>query len=171
MKHGNSNTPVAVAVLTVSDTRTRDTDMSGDYIADAMSKSGHEVVARNIVQDNQSEIQEVVLQWASDSAVHAIIVTGGTGSSPRDVTPDAIGPLMSATLPGFGEIFRHLSYEEIGAAALLSRANAGWIDRDALRTPIFLLPGSPNAVQLAVEKLIVPQLGHILDVCSPELSQ
>jgi molybdenum cofactor biosynthesis protein B len=85
------------------------------------------------------------------------------------VTPEAVLPLMAASMPGFGELFRQLSYEEIGAAAMLSRAEAGWIDADDLRTPIFLLPGSPKAVTLAMQKLIALQLGHLLDVCALEV--
>ena len=116
-------------------------------------------------------IAAMVTKWAGDESVHAIVVTGGTGPSRRDVTPEAVFPLMSATMPGFGELFRQLSYETIGAAAMLSRAEAGWIDAGALRTPVFLIPGSPKAVQLAMHKLVVPQLGHLLDVCSLEQKQ
>ena len=166
MKHGSTNTTVSVAVLTVSDTRIIDDDQSGAMIVDGLVASGHSVVCREIVQDDQTMIAKTVTSWANERSVQAIIVTGGTGPGPRDVTPDAILPLMSSILSGFGELFRHLSYKEIGAAAMLSRAEAGWIDTDQGRKPIFLLPGSPNSVQLAMDTLILPQLGHFLDVCS-----
>ena len=170
MEHGTSDTTANVAILTVSDSRLVDDDQSGAMIVESLTAAGHIVSSRKIVSDMQPMIAETITRWADEHAIQAIIVTGGTGPSQRDVTPDAILPLMSSTLRGFGELFRQLSYEEIGAAAMLSRAEAGWIDTESGRTLIFLLPGSPKAVKLALDKLILPQLGHILDVCSLEMN-
>ena len=171
MDHETSTRRAQVAVLTVSDTRSPSDDKSGSYIAEALIKAGHTVHCQEIVPDEHAPIVTKITTWANDQTVDAIIVSGGTGASPRDVTPDAIVPLMAGTLDGFGELFRLLSYNEIGAAAMLSRAVAGWIDSETLRTPVFLLPGSPAGVSLALSELIVPQLGHLLDVCSMETSQ
>ena len=171
MDHKTSTRSVNVAVLTVSDTRSVKDDISGSCIADALAKAGHTVHCQEIVPDEHAPIASKITTWAKDQAVDAIIVSGGTGASPRDVTPDAIVPLMDGMLHGFGELFRLLSYKKIGAAAMLSRATAGWIETEAMRTPIFLLPGSPAGVSLALSELIVPQLAHLLDVCSMETSQ
>ena len=168
MHHRNSHTTAAVAVLTVSDSRSLQDDTSGAIVMDSLTAAGHTIASREIVRDVQTEIVSIVSIWAADNAIHAIIVTGGTGPSKRDITPNAIIPLLSSTLPGFGELFRQLSYEEIGSAAFLSRAEAGWIDNEETRTPIFLLPGAPKAVSLALDRIIIPQLGHLLDVCSWE---
>ena len=171
MDHETSTRRAQVAVLTVSDTRSPSDDKSGSYIAEALIKAGHTVHCQEIVPDEHAQIVSKITTWANDQTVDAIIVSGGTGASPRDVTPDAIVPLMAGTLDGFGELFRLLSYNEIGASAMLSRAVAGWIDSETQRTPVFLLPGSPAGVSLALSELIVPQLGHLLDVCSMETSQ
>ncbi len=154
-----------VAILTVSDTRSIEDDQSGDQIAELLKVADHRVARRSIVHDEQNEIATAVSKWAASSEIDVIIITGGTGSSPRDVTPEAVLPLLASNLPGFGELFRQLSYEQIGAAAMQSRADAGWIDAGPLRTPVFLLPGSPKAVDLAMENLIIPQLSHLLAVC------
>lgn len=171
MTHTGSTTSARIAVLTVSDTRSLEEDKSGAIAVDTLSDAGHTVVRREIVRDELQEIAHLVSSWAGDEGIDAIVVTGGTGPSRRDVTPEAVVPLMTTTLPGFGELFRHLSFEEIGAASMLSRAEAGWIDVDAHRTPVFLLPGSPKAVMLATKQIIAPQLGHLLDVCSLEPKQ
>ena len=171
MDHETSTRRAQVAVLTVSDTRSSSDDISGSYIAETLIKAGHTVHCQEIVPDEHAPIVSKITTWANDQTVDAIIVSGGTGASPRDVTPDAIVPLMAGTLDGFGELFRLLSYNEIGASAMLSRAVAGWIDSETQRTPVFLLPGSPAGVSLALSELIVPQLGHLLDVCSMETSQ
>ncbi|MBC8309121.1 MAG: molybdenum cofactor biosynthesis protein MoaB [Phycisphaerales bacterium] len=168
MKHGSSKLKAVVNILTVSDTRSLEDDKSGSLAVTALEQAGHSIASREIVRDELGEIAAIISAWAGDAAVDAIVVTGGTGPARRDVTPEAISPLMTATMPGFGELFRQLSYEEIGAAAMLSRADAGWIDTDNLRTPVFMLPGSPNAVSLAMQQLIIPQLAHLLDVCSLE---
>ena len=165
MTQHHTSVEAKVAVLTVSDTRSIENDLSGAAIVALLKNSGHQIIEQEIVQDELVAIATQVTRWARSAEIEAIIVTGGTGASPRDVTPDAITPLFSSTLPGFGELFRHLSYNEIGASAMLSRADAGWIDEGAFRTPVFLLPGSPKAVTLAVEQLIIPQLGHLLLVC------
>ena len=171
MDHETSTRRAQVAVLTVSDTRSPSDDKSGSYIAETLIKAGHTVHCQEIVPDEHAPIVSKITIWAKDQAIDAIIVSGGTGASPRDVTPDAIMPLMSGTLDGFGELFRMLSYKEIGAAAMLSRAVAGWIETETDRTPVFLLPGSPAGVSLALSELIVPQLGHLLDICSMETSK
>ncbi|MBT4523942.1 MAG: MogA/MoaB family molybdenum cofactor biosynthesis protein [Phycisphaerae bacterium] len=169
MPHETSHTNARVALLTVSDTRTLEEDVSGSLAISELQTAGHSVVKREIVRDVPVEIATLVSAWSSDQFVDAIIVTGGTGPARRDITPDTIVPLLASVLPGFGELFRQLSYEEIGASAMLSRAVAGWIDNGTKRTPIFLLPGSPKAVTLAVSKLIAPQLGHLLEVSTLEV--
>ena len=166
MAHEHSTTLARVGLLTISDTRTIDTDKSGAVAVELLTSSGHEVVERDIVQDEKQHIEAKVRQWSIDPAVQVMILTGGTGPSPRDVTPDCIEPLLQASIPGFGELFRVLSYQEIGSAAMLSRALGGWIDENGYRKPIFALPGSPKAVRLALEKIILPEIGHLLDVCS-----
>jgi molybdenum cofactor biosynthesis protein B len=171
MKHDTSDRKARVAVLTVSDSRSVEDDLSGNIAVEELESAGHSIANREIVPDEMDAIAAYVTKWAGDETVDAIVVTGGTGPSKRDVTPEAVLPLLTTTMPGFGELFRQLSYEEIGAAAMLSRANAGWIDVGTLRTPIFLLPGSPNAVKLAMEKLLVRQLGHVLDLCMLESTQ
>jgi molybdenum cofactor biosynthesis protein B len=150
---------VRCLVLTVSDTRTLETDKGGALIAELLENAGHFVVERKIVSDDPCAIASAVrpaLEWAEE--IEAIIVTGGSGVGPRDVTPEALRPLLTKELPGFGEIFRMLSWHEVGAASMLSRAFAGVVERTAL----FVLPGSTNAVRLAMEKLIAPELGHLL---------
>jgi molybdenum cofactor biosynthesis protein B len=171
MKHDTSDRKAAVAVLTVSDTRSIEDDRSGAIAVAELELAGHSIASREIVPDEKAVIASVVSKWAEDETVDVIVVTGGTGISKRDVTPEAVLPLLAASMPGFGELFRQLSYEEIGAAAMLSRAHAGWIDVGSLRTPIFMLPGSPNAVTLAMQKLLTGQLGHLLDVCLLETTR
>ncbi len=149
---------LSFAVVTVSDTRTIETDRSGLLLADAMQGAGHELVQRCIVADEPVEICSIVGQLCGGTPLDVILITGGTGISPRDQTPEAIGPLLDVELPGFGEIFRMLSYEEIGPAAMLSRAMAGRIGS----VLVFCLPGSTNAVRLAADKLLVPELPHLV---------
>ena len=148
---------VPTAVLTVSDTRTLETDSGGALVAELLAGAGHPLVSRAIVRDDAGEIRSAALAALAQPEVRALIVTGGTGVAPRDVTPDALEPLLERTLPGFGELFRMLSWHEIGSAALLSRALAG------LRggRVVFVLPGSRGALRLAIEKLILPELGHL----------
>jgi molybdopterin adenylyltransferase len=148
---------VPTAVLTVSDTRTLETDTGGALVAELLGGAGHPVVARAIVRDEPAAIRAAALAALAEPGVRALVVTGGTGIAPRDVTPDALEPLFERTIPGFGELFRMLSWEDIGSAALLSRAVAG------LRggCVVFVVPGSRGAVRLALEKLILPELGHL----------
>ena len=145
-------------VLTISDTRLAADDTSGDAIATLLETAGHTVTGRKIVKDDARAIRDAVSYAAKSGANDAVITTGGTGISPRDVTADALAPLFDRTLDGFGELFRMLSYEDIGSAALLSRATAGVVGH----TAVFALPGSESAVTLAMEKLIIPEIGHIV---------
>jgi molybdenum cofactor biosynthesis protein B len=143
-------------VLTISDTRTEATDQSGDAIAAALTAAGHEIAGRRLVKDDPSAVRDVVSAEAATSQV--IITTGGTGITRRDSTFEAITALLDKRLDGFGELFRMLSYEEIGSAAMLSRAVAGTIGRSA----VFALPGSEHAVRLAMDRLILPEIGHVV---------
>jgi molybdopterin adenylyltransferase len=149
-------TSVRCAVLTISDTRTPNTDASGDAIARALTDGGHSVVSRQIVPDDPGAVREWVRAAAGDAAV--IVTTGGTGITSRDSTYEAIVALLDKRLDGFGELFRMLSYEQIGSAAMLSRACAGTIGS----TAVFTLPGSQRAVELAMETLILPEIGHVV---------
>lgn len=148
---------VPTAVVTVSDTRTLEDDTGGALVAELLSGAGHPVAWRRVVPDEPSAIASVLQQALSDDGVHAVVLTGGTGVAPRDVTPDSVEPLLERLVPGFGELFRALSFQEIGSAALLSRALAG-IARGKV---VFVLPGSRGAVRLALERLILPELGHL----------
>jgi molybdenum cofactor biosynthesis protein B len=144
-------------VLTVSDTRTEATDSSGRAIAELLTAAGHVVVGRAIVKDEPADVARVVSDQLASADVQAIITTGGTGLTSRDSTYEAIDSLIEKRLDGFGELFRMLSYHDIGPAAMLSRAVAG----TARGKFIAALPGSEGAVRLAVSKLLVPELGHI----------
>ena len=154
--------PINVAVLTVSDTRTKDNDTSGNYIADRMREAGHHIAAHVIVVDSELKIRAQLAQWIADPDVDVVIATGGTGVTPRDVTPEAMAPLVTKPILGFGELFRQLSYAEIGAATIQSRADAALCGS----TYVFLLPGSTNAVKLGVEKILVSQLDHRTRPCN-----
>ena len=149
---------IRCAVLTVSDTRTKETDTSGQVIQALLTGAGHAVVAYQIVPDEPAAIREVVQAWGARSDVQAILSTGGTGIAARDTTYDAVVSMLEKRLDGFGELFRMLSYDEIGSAAMLSRAVAGVYRRRLL----VAMPGSRNAVRLAMTKLIVPELGHLV---------
>ncbi len=149
---------VRCLVVTVSDSRTAETDTAGDLIDAGLRSAGHRVVARAIVRDEPGAVRDSVLGAIERPDVDAAIVTGGTGVSPRDTTPDTVEPLLERLLPGFGELFRWLSYEEVGAAALLSRSLAGTTGR----TVVFVLPGAEAAVRLAMDRLILPELAHIV---------
>ena len=141
----------------MSDTRTLETDCGGALAAALLEEAGHPVAWRRLVRDEPGEIAAAVEAALCDAAVRALVVTGGTGVAPRDVTPESVEPLLQRTVPGFGELFRALSYQEIGSAALLSRALAG-IARGRV---VFVLPGSSGAVRLALTKLVLPELGHL----------
>jgi len=146
---------VAAYAITCSDTRTEKTDQGGALIAQALERAGHTVVGQARVADDGAALLRA-LDAAIDLGARAVIVTGGTGLSRRDVSADTLTPRFEKTLPGFGELFRMLSFQEVGAAAMLSRAVAGTV-RGAL---VFVVPGSPGAVKLALEELILPELGH-----------
>ncbi len=150
--------PVNVAVLTVSDTRTKDTDESGKILCEILKNKGHNIVYYEIVKDEKKEIENFVKKAISDENVDVIITNGGTGISKRDVTIETISKFFEKTLNGFGEIFRYLSYEEIKSGAIMSRATAGVCNGKA----IFSIPGSPNAVKLAADKIIIPEISHIV---------
>ncbi|MFZ5894298.1 MAG: molybdenum cofactor synthesis domain-containing protein [Myxococcota bacterium] len=143
---------LSICVITVSDTRTADNDTSGRLIADTLAQAGHRVEGPTIVRDEIEQIRAATAERIPRA--DAIVVSGGTGITARDVTPEAIQPLITKNIPGFGELFRMLSYQEIGASTIQSRAEAALCGR-AL---VFLLPGSTRAVRLALEKILVPQL-------------
>ena len=155
-----ADAPAAVRcyVVTISDTRTEATDTSGAAIASLLQGAGHGVSGRKIVKDDATAIRGVVSYAAKSGASDVVITTGGTGISARDGTYEAIAALFDRRLDGFGELFRALSYQEIGSAAMLTRATAGTIGRCA----VFVLPGSENAVKLGMEKLILPEIGHVV---------
>lgn len=142
-------------VLTISDTRTEANDSSGDAIAGLLAEAGHVVTGRVLVKDDPSAVEQVI---RSQQDAQVVITTGGTGITSRDSTYEAIGALLDKRLDGFGELFRALSFHEIGSAAMLSRACAGTIGR----TAVFSLPGSEHAVRLAMTKLILPEIGHVV---------
>jgi molybdopterin adenylyltransferase len=145
-------------VLTVSDTRTEATDTGGRAIRELLEQAGHTVSGHLIVSDEPAAVTAVVRECLADSKTQVIITTGGTGISARDTTFEAVTALLEKRLDGFGELFRMISFDEIGSAAMMSRATAGTVGRKA----IFVLPGSPAAVRLAMQRLIVPELGHIM---------
>ncbi len=151
-----------IAVLVVSDTRAaamregRDEDVSGKLIEQSAREVGHETT-RSIVPDDSRKIKKAVQEFIADKKIDAVITTGGTGIARRDVTIETLSPLFEKELPGFGEILRRIGYEKVGTAALLTLATAGLIERK----PVFCLPGTPNAVEVAM-KLILPELGHII---------
>jgi molybdenum cofactor biosynthesis protein B len=145
-------------VLTISDTKTPETDTSGAVIRDLLTAAGHHVIGSTIVRDEPTDVQRVVRAACADAAVHAVILTGGTGITARDSTFEAVEALLDKRLPGFGELFRMLSYQDVGAAAMLSRAQMGI----HARRIVVSLPGSPNACRLALEKLLVPELPHLV---------
>ena len=154
--------PINVAVLTVSDTRTLETDTSGKLIADRLAEVGHRITAREIVIDSEVQIRARLAHWIADPSVDVVIATGGTGVTPRDVTPEALAPLVTKHIPGFGELFRQVSFAEIGAATIQSRADAALCGQ----TYVFLLPGSTNGVRTGLEKILIPQLDHRTKPCN-----
>ena len=155
-----ASAPKAVGcfVLTVSDTKTPETDTSGALIRDRLTGAGHSVVGSTIVRDVPADVARVVKAACGDGRVQVVILTGGTGITSRDSTFEAVTALLDKRLPGFGELFRVLSYQEVGAAAMLSRAQMGI----HARRVVVSLPGSPNACRLALDKLLLPELGHLV---------
>lgn len=154
--HAATPRSLGVGVLTVSDTRTLDTDESGRLIREMCEAAGHVVAAHLLVPDEPDRVREAVLGLLRRADVQAILIDGGTGIAPRDRTFEAVAGLLERRIDGFGELFRHLSYGEIGAAAMLSRAVAGIVSGKV----VFSMPGSTAAVRLAMEKLILPGLDH-----------
>ena len=146
------------AVLTVSDSRRRETDSGGDLVVERLAAAGHEVAARDLVKDEPHDVGRVVAEWIRDREIQVVVTTGGTGLAKRDGTVDVVERFLDKRIDGFGELFRMLSWEQVGAAAMLSRAVGGL----AQGTLIFALPGSRAAVELALDKLIVPELPHLL---------
>jgi len=146
--------PIGIAILTVSDTRTPETDSSGDLVQQRLEEPGHRIAARTITPDDAATVTAQLRAWIDDPAVDAIVATGGTGITARDVTPEALAPLVTKAIPGFGELFRWLSYADIGSSTIQSRADAALCDD----TLVFILPGSTGACRLAMDKIIVPQL-------------
>jgi molybdenum cofactor biosynthesis protein B len=151
-------TSVGCFVLTVSDTRTPQNDTGGNVIRELLSGAGHTVVGSTIVRDEPADVTRVVREASADTRVQVVILTGGTGITSRDSTFEAVEALLDKRLPGFGELFRVLSYEQVGPAAMLSRAQMGI----HARRIVVSLPGSPNACRLALEKLLLPELGHLV---------
>ena len=146
------------AVITVSDTRTTETDKSGQLIQQLLTDAGHQIVTYSIVKDEPEDIQNWLIELDKNPDLEAIIFNGGTGIAPRDTTYDVVSDWLTKAIPGFGEIFRYLSYQEIGSRAIASRAVAGVTNQKL----IFSLPGSSNAVKLALTLLILPELNHLL---------
>jgi len=151
-------TSVACFVLTISDTRTPETDTGGAVVRDLLARAGHTLVGSAITKDEPADVQRIVREQCANPAVQALILSGGTGITSRDSTFEAVQALLDKHLPGFGELFRMLSYQEIGPAAMLSRAHAG-VRGGRI---VVSLPGSPNACRLALEKLVLPELGHLV---------
>jgi len=156
---------VGCAVITVSDTRDKQTDKSGQLMVELLEAAGHEIVHYTVVRDSPRQITGEIAILVENRACRAIVLNGGTGISPRDTTYDAIEALLEKRLDGFGEIFRQLSYEEIGSAAIMSRATAG-VYRGRI---IISLPGSTGAVRLGMDKLVLPELGHMVSTVAPQV--
>jgi molybdopterin adenylyltransferase len=154
--------PLALCVLTVSDTRTADNDTSGDHLCNALRDAGHRLHERAIVRDDKYAMRAIVSRWIADGGVDGILVTGGTGFTGRDSTPEALLPLLDKQMPGFGELFRALSFEEIGTSTLQSRAFAGL----ANGTFLFALPGSTSACRTAWDRIISAQLDARTKPCN-----
>ena len=150
--------PIRTAILTVSDTRTKANDLSGQRIQSYLQEANFELVDYQITKDEPLEIVNQLKKWCKDETINTIIITGGTGFTPRDQTYDTLLPLFEKEMMGFGELFRTLSYEEIGPKAMFSRATAGSREK----TAIYLIPGSVNAVTLAMSKLILPTVQHFV---------
>jgi molybdopterin adenylyltransferase len=149
---------VGCFVLTVSDTKNPETDTSGAVIRELLTAAGHRVAGSAIVRDEPAEVARLVRDACARDDVQTVILTGGTGITSRDSTYEAVEALLDKRLPGFGELFRMLSFQEVGAAAMLSRAQMGI----HARRIVVSLPGSPNACRLALDKLLIPELGHLL---------
>lgn len=146
------------AVITVSDTRTLETDTGGQAVIERLTAAGHQIAAREIIPDEPQRMSGLLRQLTAPGDLDAVLLTGGTGLSSRDQTYETVTSLLTKALPGYGELFRMLSFQEIGPAAMLSRATGGLIGK----TVVLTMPGSPAGVRLAMEKLIVPELAHLV---------
>jgi len=155
-------TPLRIAIITVSDTRTLETDKSGGLLMDQLLAAGHVIALRKIVKDDLDQIRSALSLGIDTPEIDVVITTGGTGITQRDVTPDALAPLVTKAIPGFGELFRWLSYAEIGASTIQSRCEAGLCGT----TLVFMLPGSTGAVRLALDKILLPQLDARTKPCN-----
>ena len=165
MGHGHADAeflPLDIAVLTISDTRTLDDDRSGGWLAQAVEKTGHRLAARAIVPDDVYRLRAVLSAWIADPDVQVVVTTGGTGFTGRDSTPEAVLPLLDKVMEGFGELFRAISFQEIGTSTIESRAIGGM----ANGTLIFCLPGSSGACRTGWDKIIAPQLDHRTQPCN-----
>jgi molybdopterin adenylyltransferase len=154
--------PVNIAVLTVSDTRTAADDKSGDTLAELIGRDGHRIAARLILRDDQAAIEAQLRRWIADPAIDVVVSTGGTGVTGRDVTPEAFEAVFEKAIPGFGEVFRWLSWQKIGTSTIQSRATAGV----AGGTYLFALPGSPSACRDAWEDILKHQLDNRFRPCN-----
>jgi molybdenum cofactor biosynthesis protein B len=149
---------VACAVVTLSDTRTPETDSGGNLLCELLTAGGFRIAAREIIPDEPDRLRALLARYRDDPAIAAVLLTGGTGLSSRDQTFETVSSMLTKELPGYGELFRMLSFQEIGPAAMLSRAVGGLMERTVLLT----MPGSPAAVRLAAQRLIVPELRHLV---------
>jgi molybdenum cofactor biosynthesis protein B len=149
--------PVSIAIVTVSDSRTPETDTNKHYLEARFSELGHHIAAYRLIKDEPVQVAAVIEELAALPDVQMILFTGGTGISPRDTTFDIVSRYLEKTLPGFGELFRMLSYQDIGAAAMLSRATAGVYKQKFVAS----MPGSSGAVRTAIEQLILPEINHL----------
>jgi molybdenum cofactor biosynthesis protein B len=149
---------LAFAVVTISDTRDAGTDRGGDYLVESIEGAGHSVAVRELVRDEAAEIRAAVRRAAEDESVDLVLTTGGTGIAPRDVTYETLRAEFDREIPGFGELFRWLSHAEIGSAAILSRAVGGVIGRKV----VLALPGSPKALRLAMDQIVLAEAGHLV---------
>jgi molybdenum cofactor biosynthesis protein B len=165
--HHHDVDSVAVAVVTVSSSRSVDEDPAGDYVAAAFEEAGHDVAVRELIDDDYDSVQGTVDRLARRKDTDAVVTTGGTGVTPDDVTPEAVRGLFAKRLPGFGELFRRLSHEEVGTRTIGSRATAGVVSA----TPVFCLPGSENAVRLGVDEIVLPEVGHLAGLAARGLDE
>lgn len=154
---------IGFAVITVSDTRDAATDRGGALLVRALGEAGHRVAWKTIVKDDAGEIEVAVRAACARADVDLVLTTGGTGLAPRDVTAPTLERMFSATIPGFGELFRWLSHREIGSAAILSRATGGIVDGKV----VLALPGSPKALELALREIVLPEAGHLVSQVKP----
>lgn len=166
-EHKQNKRSARCLILTISDTRTDDTDKSGNLMIDLLEKSGHTIVSKQIVPDEEETIKAAIMKGCQHPDVDVVLTNGGTGISFRDVTIETVQQLLDKEIPGFGELFRMLSYEEdIGSAAIMSRAIGGVSNH----TAVFSTPGSSGAVKLAMNKLIIPELSHVVNEIKKDLS-